>query len=130
MAAPHPWARRNPEPDMSKRPYNIEIAGQQLPLRSDEGEHYLQDLARSVQERIDRVFDRRRGPVPARAALLVAMELADELYREKDLHRRLRKDVEKRLSELDSALLAHEALLHRPANSQNLNDSRDLDGNT
>lgn len=108
-----------------KRPYNIEIAGQSLPLRSEEGELYLKALARSVEERIDQVFDRRRGPVPARAALLVAMELADELYREKDLHRRLRKQVEKRLNDLDAALLAHEELLRQP--SKNTHTSNHLD---
>lgn len=96
---------------MNKRHYQIEIAGQSLSLRSEEGEVYLQALARSVEGRIAQVFDHHRGPVPARAALLVAMELADELYREKDLHRRLRKQVEKRLEELDTALRAHEAML-------------------
>lgn len=97
-----------------KGSHNIDLGGHSVPVRSDEGKAYLDALAQSVQARIDEVFDRKRGPVPARAVLLVAMELADELYREKDLHQKLRKQVQKRLTELDAALLAHEELLRRP----------------
>lgn len=97
-----------------KASYNIDLAGHSVPVRSEEGQAYLDALAQSVQARIDEVFDPKRGPAPARAVLLVAMELADELYREKDLHQKLRKQVQKRLSELDAALLAHEAIL-RPS---------------
>lgn len=98
-----------------KTSYNIDLGGHSVPVKSNEGQSYLDALAQSVQSRIDEVFDRKRGPVPARAVLLVAMELADELYREKDLHQKLRKQVQKRLAELDTALLAHEELLRRPA---------------
>lgn len=98
-----------------KASHNIDLAGHSVPVRSEEGLAYLDALAQSVQARIDEVFDRKRGPAPARAVLLVAMELADELYREKDLHQKLRRQVQKRLSELDAALLAHEKMLRPPS---------------
>lgn len=94
-----------------KRLYQVQIAGQQLSIRSEEGELYVNELAQFVEGHVDRLVDGRRSASPQRVALLVAMQIADELFRAKDLHRRFRAQVQRRLQELDIALVEHEKML-------------------
>lgn len=103
---------------MAKRSVQVEIAGQRLSIRSDEGTQYVQQLADYVDAQIRQLTSGRRGtPSVQRVALLVAIQLADELFRERDLHRRFRARVADKLSALREALDAHEAHMEadRPA---------------
>ena len=97
-----------------KRSVQVEIAGQQLTIRSDEGPDYVQQLADYVDAHL-RVLSGGRRITNAtslqRVALLVAMQLADELFREKDLHSRFRRRVNDRLLALRHALDEHEQRL-------------------
>jgi len=94
-----------------KRSVQVEIAGQSLSIVSDEGEQYVQQLADYVDEKVREVSGGRTTYNPQRVALLVAIQLADELLREKDLHRRFRAQVEAKLAALEQALAEHEATL-------------------
>lgn len=97
---------------MAKRSVQVEIAGQHLSIRSDEGSHYVQQLADYVDTQIRQLTSGRRGtPSVQRVALLVAIQLADELFRERDLHRRFRARVSDKLAALREAIEAHEAHL-------------------
>ncbi|MBK9753760.1 MAG: cell division protein ZapA [Nannocystis sp.] len=105
-----------------KRSVQVEIAGQQLTIRSDEGADYVQQLAEYVDAHLRVLSGGRRITNSAglqRVALLVAMQLADELFREKDLHQRFRRRVGDRLETLRRALDDHEqrlvALHEQPA---------------
>jgi cell division protein ZapA len=107
-----------------KRSVQVEIAGQQLTIRSDEGADYVQQLAEYVDAHLRVLSGGRRITNSAgvqRVALLVAMQLADELFREKDLHQRFRRRVGDRLETLRRALDDHEqrlaALHEQPAAS-------------
>jgi cell division protein ZapA len=96
-----------------KRPVHVEIAGQRLSIRSDEGPQYVQQLADYVDAQLGQLTGGRRTAAPSvqRVALLVAIQLADELFRERDLHRRFRARVADKLAALREALDAHEANL-------------------
>lgn len=96
-----------------KRSVQVEIAGQRLSIRSDEGPQYVQQLADYVDAQLQRLTQGRRTTAPnvQRVALLVAIQLADELFRERDLHRRFRARVADKLATLQQALDAHEANL-------------------
>jgi protein subunit release factor B/cell division protein ZapA (FtsZ GTPase activity inhibitor) len=101
-----------------KRSVQVEIAGQQLTIRSDEGAEYVHQLADYVDAHL-RVPQRRPADhQPAglqRVALLVAMQLADELFREKDLHQRFRRRVGDKLEVLRRAIDDHEQRLAGPS---------------
>jgi cell division protein ZapA len=96
-----------------KRSVHVEIAGQRLSIRSDEGPQYVQALADYVDAQLGQLTGGRRTAAPSvqRVALLVAIQLADELFRERDLHRRFRARVADKLTTLRQALDAHEANL-------------------
>ena len=96
-----------------KRSVHVEIAGQRLSIRSDEGPEYVQALADYVDAELERLTQGKRASAPnlQRIALLVAIQLADELFRERDLHRRFRARVADKLAALATALDAHEANL-------------------
>jgi cell division protein ZapA len=94
-----------------KQSVSVEIAGQTLSIRSDEGPQYVQELADYVDAHLRELTDGRRSFSLQRMALLVAMQIADELMREKDLHRRYRARVEARLQSLETAIVEHEAEL-------------------
>ncbi len=96
-----------------KRAVHVEIAGQRLSIRSDEGPAYVQQLADYVDAQLAQLSGGRRGAAPSvqRVALLVAIQLADELFRERDLHQRFRARVADKLATLRKALDAHESNL-------------------
>lgn len=94
-----------------KQSVSVEIAGQTLSIRSDEGPQYVQDLADYVDGHLRELTDGRKAFSLQRMALLVAMQIADELFREKDLQRRYRARVEARLQALEAAIAEHEAEL-------------------
>jgi cell division protein ZapA len=95
-----------------KQSVEVEIAGQKLTIRSDEGPQYVQELADYVDAQLRTLAGPGRTTLNLqRVALLVAIQLADELFREKDLHRQLRERVAAKLDALDAALVEHERRL-------------------
>jgi len=92
-----------------KQSVSVEIAGQTLSIRSDEGPEYVQELADFVDAHVRELGGTRRSFSLQRVALLVAIQIADELFREKDLRRRYRARVEARLEALEAALALHQA---------------------
>jgi cell division protein ZapA len=99
-----------------KQTVHVEIAGQRLSVRSDEGAAYVQSLADWVDAHLRALAGGKKGPQfnLQRMALLVAMQIADELFREKDLSERLRARVAHKLDALEARLAEHEASLDVP----------------
>ena len=92
-----------------KHSVEVEIAGQRLTIKSDEGAAYVQELADYVDGHLRQLVPGgRAGYNLQRVALLVAIQLADELFREKDLHRQFRQRVGAKLEALEAALAEHE----------------------
>jgi cell division protein ZapA len=76
-----------------KRSVPVTIAGQRYTIKSDAEEAYVQSLAELVDERIRQV---QRGAKTAglqSVAVLAALQLADELVRERDGRAALRRRV-------------------------------------
>lgn len=103
-----------------KQSVEVEIAGQKLVIRTDEGPGYVHELADYVDAQLKQLLhapqglrggDKRATFNLQRVALLVAIQLADELFREKDLHRQFRQRMNAKLDALDDALREHEARL-------------------
>jgi cell division protein ZapA len=92
-----------------KQSVEVEIAGQKLVIKSDEGPRYVQELADYVDAQLRQIAGGRSTLNLQRIALLVAIQIADELFREKDLHRQFRMRVDAKLAALDLALSDHEA---------------------
>lgn len=96
------------------RSVHVEIAGQQLSIRSDEPPEYVGELADFVDAHLRRLAVGSKVAAPHRLALLVAMQLADDLFRARDLHDRFRAEVQGRLDALEQALAAHQSVLSEP----------------
>lgn len=95
-----------------KQSVQVEIAGQKLAIRSDEGPKYVQELADYVDAQLRQVGgDKRTSYNLQRVALLVAIQITDELFREKDLHHRFRQRITAKLDALEAALADHEQRL-------------------
>ncbi|MCB9701451.1 MAG: cell division protein ZapA [Myxococcales bacterium] len=92
----------------AKRSVEVEVAGQRLVIRSDQGAAYVRELASLVDAHLHELVGGRRGEGLQRALVLVAMQLADELLRERDLHRRLRDQVRERLAAIEEAFAEHQ----------------------
>ena len=83
-------------------------------IRSDETPEYVGELADFVDAHLRRLAVGTKVAVPQRLALLVAMQLADDLFRARDLHDRFRAQVQGRLDALEAALAEHQTLLSEP----------------
>lgn len=94
-----------------KQSVEVEIAGQRLVIKSDEGPQYVQELADYVDAQLRQFTNGRATVNLQRIALLVAIQIADELFREKDLHGKFRQRMGAKLQALGLALDEHEAHL-------------------
>ncbi len=83
-------------PRSGLRSVKVQIAGQSFALRTDAGAAYLRELATYVTDKLGEVRDRHYGDVARRTvstqalALLLALQLADELHQERAAGRALR----------------------------------------
>jgi cell division protein ZapA (FtsZ GTPase activity inhibitor) len=79
----------------------VTLGGQRLAIRTDADEAYMQELAGVVDRKIKQ-FKNARAAASDSAALLAALALADDLYREREEQREFRRRVrEKSRSILD-----------------------------
>lgn len=91
----------------AKRSVEVEVAGHRLSIRSDQGPEYVQALAAHIDAQIREIVGDRRPSSLQRVVVLVAMQLADELFRERDLGRRFRERLLARVDAIEAALAAH-----------------------
>lgn len=95
-----------------KRSVQVEIAGVKLAIKSDAGPDYVQHLADYVDEHVRELAGSARSSYNLpKVALLVAVQIADELFRDRDLHDRFREQVEAKLDALRTALADHEQVV-------------------
>jgi len=74
----------------------VEIFGQRLGLRSDGDASHLQELARFVDLRMREVADRSSSVDTVKIAVLTALNIADELFQERET------DQDVRLKQLEN----------------------------
>lgn len=86
-----PLGSRLSDKKLAMRSVTITLAGQRLSLKTDADDRYVEQLVEMVQSRIGDPKRSTRGL--ASAALLAALQLADELLRERQDRMELRQKV-------------------------------------
>jgi len=87
----------------------VEIFGQRLGLRADGDATRLQELARFVDTRMREVADRSSSVDTVKIAVLTALNIADELFQERESdqdarHKRLEEQAERLVIRLEEAM--------------------------
>lgn len=87
----------------------VEIFGQRLGLRADGDTSRLQELARFVDSRMREVADRSSSVDTVKIAVLTALNIADELFQERESdqdtrHKRLEEQAERLVFKLEEAM--------------------------
>jgi cell division protein ZapA (FtsZ GTPase activity inhibitor) len=84
----------SPRPGL--RAIKVQVAGQTLALRTDATPAYVRELAAMLDERLATVRDKQKPMSTQALALLLAMQLADELRQSEARTAELRRDVRAR----------------------------------
>ena len=80
---------------MGKERYvEIKIFGQTYTVKTDEEEDYIRRVAQHVNEKMEEVLRKTRSVSTLNVAILTALNIADDLLREKDRREALAKEVE------------------------------------
>jgi cell division protein ZapA len=66
-----------------KRSVTVQIAGVRYALKTDEDDRWVKSVASFVEEKIRDVQKRARTPDTQAAAVLTALQIAEELFRER-----------------------------------------------
>jgi len=87
----------------------VEIFGQRLGLRADGDSARLQEIARFVDSRMHEVADRSSSVDTVKIAVLTALNIADELYQERETdqdvrQKRLEKQAERLVMKVEEAM--------------------------
>jgi cell division protein ZapA (FtsZ GTPase activity inhibitor) len=77
--------------------FEVKILGQRYKIRSDEKEEYIQGLAKYVCEQIGEIQQSTKTAATHTLAILVALQFADELLKQKGNDERFRKEVRERV---------------------------------
>lgn len=84
-----------------KTPINVQIGGQRFALRGDQDERMMREMASYVDGRMKELQKQTRTADTQSLAVLAALQITEELFKE----RRARKDLKKRVRERSNALL-------------------------
>jgi cell division protein ZapA len=92
----------------------VEIFGQRLGLRADGDSARLEELARFVDSRMREVADRSSSVDTVKIAVLTALNIADELFHERETDQdvrqeRLEEQAERLVTKLEQAMRSGEA---------------------
>jgi cell division protein ZapA len=77
-----------------KQSVKVNIFGEDYPIKGDTDTFYIQKVANYVDQTMKEVAERMSNKLPLRVAVLAAMSITDELFKEKDEKERKLKDVE------------------------------------
>lgn len=85
---------------MSKRPVVVTVCGQRYTVRSDADETYIRTLAGLVNTRMTEIQQAAQAVPMQKVAVLAAMNIADDLLRERAQQRALRSRIAERAEAL------------------------------
>jgi cell division protein ZapA len=77
-----------------KQSVKVNIFGEDYPIKGDSETFYIQKVANYVDLKMKEVADRMSNKLPLRVAVLAAMSITDELFKEKEEKENKLKDVE------------------------------------
>ena len=82
-----------------KRTFDISILGQKFRVRSDQGDEYVENVAKYVDDKVKEIANERSG-ASLQMVLLAAMNIADDLFRSRmDMDKKI-KIVEEKVSNM------------------------------
>jgi cell division protein ZapA len=79
-----------------KQSVKVNIFGEDYPIKGDSEAFYIQEVANYVDLKMKEVAERMSNKLPLRVAVLAAMSITDELFKEKEEREKKLKDVEVR----------------------------------
>jgi cell division protein ZapA len=83
-----------------ERSVEIKVFGQTYTVKTDAEEDHIQEVARYVNEKIDEVLKKTRSVSTLNVAILTALNIADDLLREKEKRMVLLREIEKKSEDL------------------------------
>ena len=111
-ATPNANAAANATP-RDKRSMNLELFGQRLTVLSDTDEERVKDIVDFVNRKLEEVRDSSKRVQTDQIALLAALNIAEELFRERQksaaLRRRVRERSVRLLNAIDQIAAEHES---------------------
>ena len=90
--------------DAKKTIVSVKIYNQELKIRTDEPPEYVRDVARYVDSKIYEVIDNVPGISSTKALILAAMNIADELFKQREEHQKLVRQLQERSEQLAQKL--------------------------
>jgi cell division protein ZapA len=91
-----------------KQSVKVNIFGEDYPIKGDADADYIQEVARYVDETMKEVSERLSNKLPLRVAVLAAMSITDELFKERGDKEKTLLNLEERsqslLEQLDSRI--------------------------
>lgn len=86
---------------------DVTICNAHYTVRTDADEAYIQSIARYVNTRIEEVQDKTKSVSTINVTILAALNIADELFREKEKNRKYVKQIEDRSRHLIDMIEKH-----------------------
>ncbi len=83
-----------------ERLVDIKVFGQTYTVKTDAEEDHIQEVARYVNEKMDEVLKKTRSVSTMNVAILTALNIADDLLREKERRIALLREIETKSKEL------------------------------
>ncbi len=80
----------------AETPVKVYILGQEYVVKSEEGEDYVRKVAAYVNEQIETIIETTKTVTTFKVAILAAMRIADEYFKEMEKNKRLVDFVENR----------------------------------
>jgi cell division protein ZapA len=90
-----------------KRSISVTIAGQKLTIKSDAEESYVHSLAELVDDRIRQVQKGAKTAPRDAVAMLAALQIADDLVRERSGRAELRRRVREKSRAIRALIASH-----------------------
>jgi cell division protein ZapA len=90
--------------DTQKNRVRVNIYGEEYTVRSEGDVKYIQDIAEFVDRKMRDIADKAANKSPARVAILAALNIAGELFQERQSEEGGLSDVEKRANDIISLL--------------------------
>jgi cell division protein ZapA len=83
-----------------ERLVEIKVFGQTYTVKTDAEEDYIQEVARYVNEKMDEVLKKTRSVSTMNVAILTALNIADDLLKERERKNALLREVEMKSKDL------------------------------
>jgi len=83
-----------------ERSIDIKVFGQTYTVKTDAEEEHIQQVARYVNEKIDEVLKKTRSVSTLNVAILTALNIADDLLKEREMRMALLREIEVKSKDL------------------------------